>query len=375
MLLKGFKYLIIIFFRIVLDYLVSVDWRTMGILLSKKSRELLSGVENECIECMKCVQNCVMLTKYVPSPKKMNTEMMNKEIPFSCQLCGHCQSVCPKDIDLKQVFHQCRIDGISQRMINTSTIDWHQRNSFSKLFTTKPMKVKRVFFPGCSLSGSKPNLVKEVYDMIKDDHMDIWLNCCGNPTLTLGKTNVFDKQLIKLDEMINRKEIKEIIVACQNCYKVFSDHLDIKVTSVYELINTLDIEKLPNSTKMALHDPCPTRYEIHIHDAVREIMQKLGIEIEEFEYSREKTKCCGAGAMVKVLNKDVALTQMNRRAEEVTSNSIMTYCQECVDSLSVGGKKTYHLLDVVVHGIREEAAVSTIKHWTNRLILKTKLSS
>lgn len=343
----------------------------MLIKKSDLSQEIALEVIDACIECGICVKNCVMLKQYTHSPKALLSEEIKKEIPFSCQLCDHCKSVCPKNIDLKAAFFSLRKDAQDQKLIKTASIDFHQRNSFSPLFMSKLQPTERLFFPGCSLSAAKPQLVMDLYDYIKEDDMGIWASCCGNPTHTLGKKNKFDGQLDMLVASFETNGVKELIVACQNCYKVFSEHTDIKVTSVFEI---LEHKELPIRESIdgqfALHDPCPTRNYKVIHDSVRSVCDKIGITFEEFQFNREKTQCCGSGAMVFVTNKMIADTQSANRVNQSDADTILTYCQECVTSFSQD-KPSIHLLDLIF-GVKDQPS-NLVKKWMNRRQLKVKI--
>ncbi len=67
----------------------------------------------------------------------------------------------------------------------------------------------------------------------------------------------------------------------------------IKVKSLYEVLDSIELPKFTtkayvNIPKVALHDPCPTRYESILHVSVRNLMDKLGLRYEEFKNSKEK---------------------------------------------------------------------------------------
>lgn len=346
----------------------------MEIKLSNQSKNHSSEIIDKCIECGICVRNCVMLKTYTQSPKALFNQPIDHEVAFSCQLCDHCLSVCPKDVDLKSAFFSIRKDAQKQTTIKTTAVDFHQKNSFSKFFSSKAKLSKKVFFPGCSLSAHDPNMVLELYDYIRDDNTSIWTSCCGNPTYTLGKQSQFDKQLKQLTSIFDNKQIDEIIVACQNCHKMFSDHTDLKVTSVFEVLNELPLPKnqITIDKSLVLHDPCPTRKYDIIHESVRQLLEKLGISYNEYEFNRKKTQCCGSGAMVGVTNKVIALEQAKTRALQTEDQAIITYCQECVETLGEE-KETLHLLDLMFGSDNKNKNSSTIKKWSNRRLIKIKI--
>lgn len=346
----------------------------MEIKKSSSSQEKSFNIIDGCIECGKCVRNCEMLKTYTHSPKALFTDVMDHKVPFSCHLCDHCRSVCPKDIDLKSAFLSLRRDAQDQMNIKTIAVDFHQKSSFSPIFTSRAKASKKVFFPGCALSAHDPDMVLTLYDYIKDDHMSIWMNCCGNPTYTLGKTKPYNKQLESLMSSFNDNGIGEVIVACQNCYKMFAEQTNLKVTSVFEILDNmaLPVETIRFNQSLVLHDPCPTRKYDVIHSSVRSILDKLSIDYSEFKYNRRQTQCCGAGAMVAVTNPVITQLQSNNRANQSDAQTIITYCQECVETLG-RDKDTLHVLDILFNNGVKKEPVKTLKKWSNRRVIKIKI--
>lgn len=130
---------------------------------------------------------------------------------------------------------------------------------------------------------------------------------------------------------------------------ILSNSPDIEVISLWEYIakagvpaeakNKYKIKKDEGSNtnkseySFVLHDPCPTRDVDSPHMAVRNIIAALGIEIDEMKYIKGKTLCRGAGGMVAITQNDIAKAHMRRRATEKDADYILTYCQECVESM------------------------------------------
>ncbi len=369
--------------------------------ISKHLKENISNEQDKCIECKLCMETCPMLDKFCDSPKKLlgnivSTSEIEATIPYSCTHCGLCMEVCPKSVDLPTVFHSLREEIVDNNVdvfktLNTTPVNFHQRNSFSKLFTSKinksnDNKKKTVFFPGCSLSSYSPDLVMKTYEYLKEHRdMDIMLKCCGNPTHTLGDKKKFNYYFGSLQNDFENSNVDEVIVACENCYNTIKNNSpNIKVKSLYQEIAENGIpstyKEIAKNLIFAIHDPCPTRYETVIHDSVRKITRQMNLTIEELEYSREKTQCCGSGAMVAVTNKKIALTQMKERAGQANSDYILTYCQECVESLTRSGKKSIHILDLLFNdeisnnnlGLKE---TSTINKWMNRYKTKQNIDT
>ncbi|MTI48762.1 MAG: (Fe-S)-binding protein [Firmicutes bacterium] len=372
--------------------------------LSNSAIETVKDTEKNCIGCKLCMEHCPMLNKFCSSPKELlknivKGEEVDPSIPYSCTLCNYCNAVCPNDVSLKNAFLDMRKDLFSRekskiKELGYNTVKNHQKNSFSKIFSTsikgfedeKVHRKRRVFFPGCSLSSYSPDIVLRTYDYLKEKlpEVGIMQNCCGKPTYSMGDMEQFKEYNKKLEKEFSDNNIDEIIVACQNCFKTFEVSSNVKVTSLWEIISNYGI---PNEVRgigkgidlsFAIHDPCPTRYERIIHDSIRDITNQLGLKIKEMEFSREKTLCCGSGGMLNVTNNSLAQSQMKKRANQADTDHILSYCEECVESMKRGGKQSFHILDLLfdthIYSTFTQKDQGTIKKWINRYKSKQKIN-
>ena len=81
------------------------------------------------------------------------------------------------------------------------------------------------------------------------------------------------------------------------------------------------------------------------HDAVRQLVQWTGAQIEELAHNREDTRCCGMGGMVAFTSPELAGTITKQRVAEA-SRDLLTYCATCQSSLAAR-KPTLHILDLL----------------------------
>ena len=79
----------------------------------KKIHEIIS----KCIQCRKCMSECIMLNEFTKSPKMLfmqyeaeGPDNMDHMIAYSCNECGQCTLKCPKKINLKEVFQSLKAD-------------------------------------------------------------------------------------------------------------------------------------------------------------------------------------------------------------------------------------------------------------------------
>ncbi len=373
-------------------------------ITSKQTVELLEQ-EQKCIGCKACMKGCPMLDRYCDSPKTLLKSLLDEKefdykLPYSCMQCGYCTKVCPVGVDLKNLFMEFRKDTVNQtngklpKDLNTGNVDIHQKMSFTGLFSKNIQNLysDTVFFPGCALQAYSPDLVMKVYSYIRKitKGTGYYNICCAKPTKMLGRDAEFEKRYNKIDEEFRRNNVKRVITGCQNCYMTISKNSpDLRVMSLWEYIDKFGIpEKVKgkykansdkntnNASKLGfvLHDPCPTRSVDEIHTAVRNIISDLGLEIEEMKYKKDKTLCCGAGGMVAITQGDIAKAHMKRRAKEKDADYILTYCQECVESMRRGSSKALHILDLIFSDdfskVKQENQ-TTFAKWKNRFLAKT----
>jgi Fe-S oxidoreductase len=97
---------------------------------------------------------------------------------------------------------------------------------------------------------------------------------------------------------------------------------------------------------MSILDACPTRTEIRVHEAVRVILEKMNIQVDEPRNTRTNGICCG-DSFYGVLPVDQVKAQMRKRAEAMPGEDVVVYCVSCVKAMHIGGKKPRHLVDLL----------------------------
>ena len=136
-----------------------------------------------------------------------------------------------------------------------------------------------VFFPGCQLSASSPGQVFEIYEYLQqriEGGVGLILGCCGAPAEWAGRKETFGDTLGLVRAQWEQLGSPPVITACSSCYRMFKDHAP--AMPVESLWTVLDRAGLPpsagsaSSAVVALHDPCTTRYESDLQDAVRRLL-------------------------------------------------------------------------------------------------------
>ncbi|WP_330656064.1 (Fe-S)-binding protein [Alkaliphilus flagellatus] len=370
------------------------------------SEELIKKIEDfkkDCVGCSKCVRECKMLDSFCTDPKNLFNGLNDKQVidplvPYSCNQCGVCEEVCPKNLKLEELFKDIRVELVKANKGKSPikghrAVESHQSLSFSKVFTTtasdKNKETVRVFMPGCSLSSYSPKLVSKTlrYLQKKLPGTGVVLKCCGKPTRAIGQEDAFKERYGELEDEFKRLGVTEVITACQSCYTTIAkESPNIKIKSLWTVIPEIGIpeEKInigANSDLVfGIHDSCATRRNGDIQKGARSIIKDLGYKIQEDDQSEKIIRCCGQGGMVGPANPELTKQIMKERANEVESDYVVTYCGACRESMVRGGKKSIHILDLMFKGPWNSKSdmpgvgKTPMNSWVNRYKSKKELN-
>jgi Fe-S oxidoreductase len=349
-------------------------------------RNELSAISGKCIKCKLCQKECAFLTKY-GKPKDIAdsydpADKVHHGMPFECSLCQLCASVCPVKINPARMFLEMRRETLRKGKGDCPEHDvilGYEKRGASKRYSyyALPNGCDTIFFPGCALPGTRPDSVLKLYEHLKKTipSLGIVLDCCTKPSHDLGRENFFQAMFQEMKEYLARNGISNVIVACPSCYDIFNRYgYELSVVTAYELLSK---NGLPDTGtvegNITVHDSCAVRFEEKIHEAVRDILQKKGLQIKEMNHSGKKTFCCGEGGSVGFLNPDLAKKWGALRKSETEGRRIIAYCAGCTHVLNPL-TPTSHLADLL---FEPEAALSgavkvskTPFTYLNRLRLK-----
>jgi len=272
-------------------------------------------------QCLECVKACKFMDNYGDYPKRYLRQIYNNDTIVmgmrhgnkminSCSLCGLCAEVCPQGLHLGETCKATRESMVSKGKMPPSAHDFALRdmafNNSEEFALSRHQpghnSSKYVFFPGCQLSGSSPEHVEKVYTYLTEKlsgGVALMLRCCGAPADWAGDQGLFQKNLEVLVTEWESLGKPKLIVACSTCHSMFREKFP-ELVSLWELMADLDLPVQSSSVsgvKLAVQDACTTRHEPVIHDAVRHILTRLGYDLEELPYSKERTKCCGFGGI------------------------------------------------------------------------------
>ncbi|MFX0151338.1 MAG: (Fe-S)-binding protein [Candidatus Hodarchaeota archaeon] len=300
---------------------------------------------------------------------------------FQCTFCGACEQECIVNIPLTEVYSelktliQDRLPKIVLQMYrnlkrsnNFYGMDQEDRNFWNievediyNEWVNQPAEFG--YFIGCV--GSYAYLASEtpvaILKLTKqaDERISIFSPteyCCGNPFLLGGNIeNAMEFAKHNVTE-IEKLGIKNLIVSCAGCYRVFSKEyprilakeLPFKVITHMEFIlNLIKAKKLrflnDSPVKVSFKDPCELGRHCDVYDVARDLINSLpGVKNLELTNNRQNALCCGAGGLLKATNPNIAgeithrlIKQMEEKGTELCLNS----CPSCLVQIDQHLKK------------------------------------
>ncbi|MBI5559192.1 MAG: (Fe-S)-binding protein [Deltaproteobacteria bacterium] len=350
----------------------------------------LSDHAERCIECKLCVKECGFLAKY-GTPKQIAlgydpSSRQGQGLPFACSLCNLCETVCPAKIGLNPagMFLEMRRESVSRGagdFAEHGVILGYEQKGTSKRYSYYglPAGCDAVFFPGCTLPGTRPDKVMALFDHLRKSvaSLGIVLDCCGKPSHDLGRDNHFHAMFNEMKNFLTNNGVRQVLVACPSCYRVFKEYGgEIAVRSVYEHMAENGLPATPAvRAQVTVHDPCSTRYEDGIQQAVRKLAGEKSLHIEEMKHHGRKTMCCGEGGSAGFLVPDLAKDWGLRRKNEVRGKTILTYCAGCAGFLNPV-TPTRHIVDLLFEPEKTMAGKVKVAKapftYLNRIRLKSR---
>jgi uncharacterized membrane protein YdjX (TVP38/TMEM64 family)/Fe-S oxidoreductase len=352
-------------------------------------KERLKEISEKCIKCPDCQKECAFLRKY-GKPKEIadaydSSKKAFRSMPFECSLCQLCSVVCPVNLNPSDMFLEMRRE---KMRLDAADYQEHagmlayERRGTSRLFTyyAIPAHCDTIFFPGCALPGTRPDKTLKLYEEMKKNlpSLGIVLDCCMKISHDLGRQTYFDAMFREMRDFLIKNGVRYVIVACPNCYSMFRMYGEgLSVRTAYEVIAEgalLQDEKITGT--VTIHDPCTLRFEPAVRSAVRELVKRQGLTVEEMPHHGKNTLCCGEGGFVGCLFPDLAKNWGGIIKGETTNRKMITYCAGCTNRLD-GITSTGHIVDLVFEPVATLAGEVKVSKapmtYLNRLMLKRRI--
>ncbi len=232
-------------------------------------------------DCDACIAGCEMLRRYKKDPKKLAVEAhgdmavspfasrtLTREA-YSCNLCGHCTSVCPEDVDIGALLRLSRAARVNAGVAPGALHDfWMRELEFAATegaFASAPAgktTCEYAFYPGCQLGAGNPEHVLRAYDVLAADlDMGVILNCCGSPAYWAGDDARLQAHVAETRRVWEGLGKPTLVFACATCSMMLGAFLPgVPRVSVYELLaKSGAIKPAAPFAEAAVFDPCNAR--------------------------------------------------------------------------------------------------------------------
>ncbi len=345
--------------------------------------ELLDLHGQRCVHCGLCVQECAFLQEYgPPGAIAAGRGRQEPELAFACSLCGLCGAVCPPRVGLRpdRMFLAMRRQAVARGRANLSP--YRALLFYEKMGTGRwlagaflPRGCDTVFFPGCALPGSRPEMLRALVLHLRRSvaRIGIVLDCCTKPSHDLGRQDHFTFMFPALCRGLRERGVRNVLVACPSCHRVFKEYgRGLRVSTLYEHPDILP-QATPFAAEVTVHDPCGAREEPEIQAAVRRIAAAVSLTVREMEHHGARTVCCGEGGAVACVRPGFARQWSRRRSEEAGGRRVVTCCAGCLGFLG-SLVESSHILDLLL--TPRQALAGRVRHYRpprtylNRLLLK-----
>jgi len=326
-----------------------------GAALAGKIKKISAG----CTRCKACQKECAFLRKYGKPGEIADAynpaDHLCQTMAFECSLCRLCAAVCPAKINPAEMFLEMRREKMRRDphpYPEYGGLLAYEKKGNSKLFSyyALPAGCDTIFFTGCTLPGTRPEQTFQLYRKMQQmiPQLGIVLDCCDKISHDLGRQEHFQVMFGEMRNYLISQGVKKVIAACPNCYRMFVQYGEgLSVTTAYEVLaEQLALPDTAMGQTVSIHDPCGLRFKEQAQAAVRRLVTRQGVQIEELRHHGRKTSCCGEGGSVGCLSPELSGNWRKRIKEEAEGRRLLTYCAGCANHLS-GLTPTSHIVDFV----------------------------
>lgn len=326
-----------------------------------------------CTSCGACQLACPFLEKYGTPDSIISART---EDVFLCTNCQACDRLCPSELSPSDAMHALKQELIetnrmsekTQKLLNSSYAFAKRGHYFPFSYYSS---CEIAFWPGCSLMGTRPDIVKKIPKLLKERYgkVELVFDCCFDPLFHNGATDTVKAAAERINDRLKRHNIKKLILGCTNCKKIFSLFMpEIDTIHIITALTDSTITKSINHqlhTEVFLHHPCPAfRF-----DEVREKAASLISRFAKVKNQLPGPSCCGLGGGSHTLSEDLSDKFAERVIKSAKDTLIVTYCMGCKNKFLKNNGAAYHLFEIVTGLEPINKPVSAGKKWLNRLIL------
>jgi len=216
-----------------------------------------------------------------------------------------------------------------------------------------PKKAPILYFVGCTSGYRRTEIARATLKILRKAKVDFTVMndemCCGSVFFRTGIIDLVKELAASNLENIRGTDADTVVTSCAGCYRMlkldyptFISPINFNVLHTVELLSSLiesgDVKfKTKSKRKVSYHDPCHLGRHCGIYEEPRKILEKIpNIKMVEMEWVKDKSFCCGAGAGLKALAGDLAMSIARRRLDDALGKGaevIVSACPFCKHNL------------------------------------------
>jgi Fe-S oxidoreductase len=344
-----------------------------------------------CLQCGRCTGGCPMGLRSPLNSRRLLYEsliredgqaLLERDEVWDCTACRTCADRCPRGLEPVDVVRAIRTAKIEGGRIPETAMaalesslkhgnPWgRSRQKRTAWIEDLPVRSieedhesERLWFVGCTPAydprcQGMARALARILEASGTDYTTLGTEevCCGSEVLRLGELGLFEELAETNRENFRELGFREVVTTSPHCMNAFRQdyELEIPVLHYSELLADLAASgKVPLARevplKVAFHDPCYLGKQNRIYDAPREAIRAVpGVELVEFDRSRERSLCCegGGGRMwIEGMGEGERNAQIRvRDAAAMGVDAVVTACPFCLLTLE-DARKTAGLED------------------------------
>jgi len=359
-------------------------------VVALKVEEALAEADS-CSECNVCLDVCPTFKASgddVLSPpwrlrsaaRILRSEELSErdvESMYSCTECYLCTSVCPYEIKTPEVVGAARAGLVKaglaplergRKIINgILKLGNSVKGDPERRLDWLPDKYEEVdsdvlLYVGCLASYLVTDAARSTYQVLKAGGVKFRIlrdeGCCGNYIYEAGMTDLAEEVFTRNVERFESEGIRRVILPCVGCYRCFKNYypelvgklpftVEHVTQTIFNLVKAGKLGLKSISWRATYHDPCHLGRTEGIYDEPREVLKACGVEIIEMPEKREKAPCCGSGAGVRSLYRDLSLKMASNLFAQAPEKRIITPCPFCAFNMRYTAEKTGADKDII----------------------------
>jgi len=332
-----------------------------------------------CIQCGKCTGGCPVSRRSALNIRKIiyrslvKIKVQSKELGiWECTTCSTCTIRCPKGVDVVEHIINLRSNEIEKGKVEPQARDalesvfkfgnpwgrirekrteWLEGNNVRILNPGE--KIDFLYFVGCtpSYDTRAQGIAKAMVKVLKASFCDFGIignkeTCCGNEVRRMGEVGLFEMLVEDNTKIFKEYDIGTLFTTSPHCYNTFKNEypaMDFEIehytTVIDRFIKEGRIKPVGRfEKKVVYHDPCFLGKQNEVYNEPREILKAIpGVELLEFEMSRERSLCCEGGGgrmwLESASDEERLAVRRVKDAVELGAEVIATACPFCLLTL------------------------------------------